>query len=941
MSTESRAASQTRPLVFAPFSFDTATEQLWLGEERISMRPKTRDVLVYLLEHRDRYVTRDELCRAIWPNAHGTEHAPKQCIRELRMLLNDAAAAPRFVESAGRDGYRFIARIEGADGQTPADVKTDMQADARDEPACIGRTHELGRLNAALERVRRARSVTVLVRGEPGAGKSTLIDAFVDSVDASRRSWVARAECAESLQGAEPYAPLLTALMRLARGPGGDAVVASLERYAPSWLALMPGLLSRSHQAILERSALGVTSQRMLRELALAFEDLTASRYGVLVLEDLQWCDAATLDWLAAWARGRNLARLLVVATLRGGEHREPSLRRVLENAQAGGQGELIELSGLPADAVEACLSRRYGDASLALLVARTLDERTRGHPLFLFSLLDDWHARGLISRDGHAWHLNGNPSSLAATTPGNITQLIETRIDGLDDFAQRLLEAASVAGTSFAAATLAAAQQIDVETAEEACERLARRHGLLETALAQAWPDGTVSSGYTFRHALYQQALVARIPAARRAGLHRRIAGRLEAGYGTLTDGIAAALAGHFEAAREFGAAARYSRRAGELAMRRHAPRQAVQFLRSAVVFYARARASRSADALEALVALGAALIDAEGFGSVAVARTYRRAYASCRRFADMPLCIPVFCGLWNYCVTRGELGLARVLSERLAAVKARAAECDRLAACNAIGQTHLFMGEPGAARPYIDVTLARYEHARDRDLAAWYGEDPGVVCHMYAALVSWLTGEPVQAREHLAAGSRIADELAQRGAIAQMGWMRAVIDQLDGDAPAARASATALIAHCKQNDVSQWMPGALMLEGWARAMLDRDVSALATLQQGIDEWRASGARLTLPYSLGLLAEARAAVGDAAGARAAVDEALRESDATGERWYTAALSCLKGELLLGQSDNDARAAGARQLGEALALARAQGAIAFAQRAQDSLRRRA
>jgi DNA-binding winged helix-turn-helix (wHTH) protein len=935
MPTQSRAAPLTRPLLFAPFRFDTATGQLWLGDERVAMRPKTRAVLAYLLEHRDRYVSRDELCRAIWPGAHGAGHAPKQCIRELRLLLDDAAAAPRFLETAGRDGYRFIARIEGAQGET--------SADAEDEPACIGREPELGRLDAALGRVRRSsRSVTVLLRGEPGVGKSTLIDAFVVPLDASRRCWVARAECAESLQGAEPYAPILAALMQLARAPGGEAVVAVFERYAPSWLALMPGLVSRSQHALLERRAVGVTSQRMSRELALAFEDLTASRAGILVLEDLQWCDTATLDWLAAWARGRNLARLLVVGTLRGGEQREPALRRVQESVQesvqAGGHGELIELAGLPADAVEACLRRRYDDASLARLVARTLDERTRGHPLFLFSLLDDWHARGLIMRDAHAWHLGTDPSSLAATTPESINQLIETRIAGLDDFARLLLEAASIAGLSFAAATVAAAQQIDLETAEDACERLARHHGLLEAAPAQSWPDGTVSSGYAFRHVLYQQALAARIPAGRRAALHRRIAARLEAGYGPLADGIATELAGHFEAAREFGAAARYGRRAGELAMRRHAPREAAQFLRRAVVSYARARASRSADALEAQVALGAALLDAEGFGSIAAARAYRRAYASGRRFADMPLCVPAFCGLWNYCVARGELGLASVLSERLAAVEPRAAGPDRLAACNAIGQTHLFRGEPGAAQSYVGATLARYAYIRDRELTAWYGEDPGVVCHMYAALTNWLVGRTAQAHEHLAAGSRLAGELAQPGAVAQMGWMRAVIGQLDGDAQAAYAAATALIAHCAQNDVTQWMPGAQVLEGWARAMLERDPAALGTMQQGIDGWRAAGVRLTRPYSLGLLAEARAAVGDVAGALAAVDEALSESDATGERWYAAALCCLKGELLLRDGGRAAHAQALRQLGEARALATGQGVPRFARRAEDSLR---
>src|SRR5712692_438959 len=99
---------------FPPFHLDPVNEQLWRGAQLLLLRPKTFAVLRYLVVHAGRLLTRDELCQAVWPDTHGSERAPKHCIRELRDILGDRVEAPRFIETLGRRGWRFIAPLTSA-----------------------------------------------------------------------------------------------------------------------------------------------------------------------------------------------------------------------------------------------------------------------------------------------------------------------------------------------------------------------------------------------------------------------------------------------------------------------------------------------------------------------------------------------------------------------------------------------------------------------------------------------------------------------------------------------------------------------------------------------------------------------------------------------------------------------------------------------------------
>lgn len=231
-------------------------------------------------------------------------------------------------------------------------------------------------LATALSGVRQVGFVT----GEAGLGKTTLVDAFLAALT-DDELWIGQGQCLEHYGAGEAYFPILEALGRLCRGAGGHDLVALLAQQAPTWLVHMPGLLSPADLEALQRRVLGASRERMLREFAEVLAGLTATRPLVLVLEDLHWSDASTLDLLAALARRREPARFLLLGTYRPADatqHDQP-LRTVVSELALHGQCASLPLTPLTAVAVGDYLARRFPAARFPADLAPLLYQRTDG----------------------------------------------------------------------------------------------------------------------------------------------------------------------------------------------------------------------------------------------------------------------------------------------------------------------------------------------------------------------------------------------------------------------------------------------------------------------------------------------------------------------------------------------------------------------------------
>src|SRR5262249_5132348 len=131
----------------------------------------------------------------------------------------------------------------------------------------VGRRLELQHLEHALTRALAGQRVVVFVTGEPGTGKTALLNAFCEGVSDRADVRVTRGQCIEQYGAGEPYLPVLEASERLARAMNGRGLVEVLRQHAPTWAAQLPSLLTPAERQALERELRGATQARMLREM--------------------------------------------------------------------------------------------------------------------------------------------------------------------------------------------------------------------------------------------------------------------------------------------------------------------------------------------------------------------------------------------------------------------------------------------------------------------------------------------------------------------------------------------------------------------------------------------------------------------------------------------------------------------------------------------------
>jgi DNA-binding winged helix-turn-helix (wHTH) protein/tetratricopeptide (TPR) repeat protein len=571
---------------FADFRLDLANACLWRGTQPVVLTPKAFAVLHYLVTHANRLVTKDTLLDAIWPETAISDAVVRIAIGELRRALGDTAQAPRFIATVYRRGYRFVAPVTQA---LPLDTASSGPPTLLQEPArphhpslaavpLVGREAVLDHLRAAWAQARQGQRQMRFITGEPGLGKTAVIAVFLAEAATDPAVWVAGGQCVEHYGTGEAYLPVLEALGQLCRGPGQEHLVALLQQHAPTWLVQMPWLLTTAHRVQLRDELQGATRERMLREFAELVDRLTATTPLILFFEDLHWSDYATLDLLALLARRRTPAHLLVLGTYRPVEAivRHHPLRTVAQELQRHGYATELPLALLSAEAVAAYLAARFPQQRFSTPLGPWLHQRTDGHPLFLVTLVQVLVERGVLHSQHGCWTLQGKIEDMAVEVPESLRQLLEQHLTRLPLEAQRVLEVASVAGVEFVAAGVAAGLAADTTTVEEHCEALVERQ-LLHPVGVTTWPDGTVTAGYAFVHALYQQAVYERLGAGRRARLHQRLGGCLEAAYGAQAGEIAAELAEHFVRGHDTRRAVHYLRQAGDNALARSASRAAV----------------------------------------------------------------------------------------------------------------------------------------------------------------------------------------------------------------------------------------------------------------------------------------------------------------------------------------------------------------------------
>ncbi len=735
------------PIAFGPFRLDLEKRRLLRGETPIELRRKAFEVLRHLAERSGSVVTNDELLDAVWPGTAVTPQTVTNVIRELRLALADRAGGAHWIRTLRGRGHVF----------EPADAG----ASAAPATVVVGRATERQRLAAHWTRVvERGTPELVFVTGEPGIGKTTLVDDGVATLVGSLGATVrhGRGACVEQHGRPESFLPILSALEQVASGPQSREVVATLRRSAPTWLMRLPHLLRPDERMRIEPSLVGATATRMLREGLAAMRALSETAPLLLVVEDLHWADAATLDFVAGLARSPAPLRLLLIATFRPVDaairaHPITELARALVLERRAAE---IALAPFDADGVAAYLRARLGRGDAHLELAARLESLSAGNPLFLHALVDELVESGAFTITDDGWHLADDADRLLADLPESLRAFVASEAARLPHPLRRVVEAASVIGTDALVPELATMLARPPAEVADACERLASVGRIFRRAGEGTWHDGSRAGRYAFPHTAHRRIVYDGLPTHDRQAWHQKLALGLEAASGTSAPVIAARLAAHFDQGGLGERAVDYHDLAAAAAEARFAYGEAVTHLTSALErldVAAGAGGDRSPRAGFLCLRLGENLVLAHGYSQPEVEDAYARALATFERERFTLGIFTAEMGLTVVDLTRARHRAAYERTRRLTALAASDHPAFAPIAHCWAGFASSALGELGRARRELEAGVAD-------------GGDPGLprnfsvprMLRSQLALVQTVAGDAAAAGRSAAAARALA---------------------------------------------------------------------------------------------------------------------------------------------------------------------------------------
>ncbi len=812
----------------------------------------------------------------------------------------------------------------------------------------VGRQQERLVLRAAFEEAAAGRGLLLCVTGEPGLGKTTLVEDFLEELAASGRAWgLARGRCSERLAGAEAYLPFLEALDSLLQGEGGAAAAQAMKVLAPTWyVQLAPLAVEVPSLARVLAEAKEASQERRKRDLVVFLREVSRQRPLVMFLEDIHWADPSSVDLLAYLGSRCSEWGLVLVVTYRPSDllRSQHPFGPIKLELQGRGVCREISLPFLSRDDFDRYLALAFGEHQFPNELAMVLHARTEGNPLFMVDLLRYLRDRGVIvQEDGH-WALVRALPDLHQELPESVRGMVQRKVDQLSMADRHLLMAASVQGREFDSAVVAQVLGREAAEVEERLDVLEHVHALVRFVREQTFPDGALTVRYGFVHVLYQNALYAALQPTRKAAWSAAAARALQGYYGEKSAGLAAELAMLFEAARDHERAADNYLVAAENAARIFAHHEALALARRGLALLQTLPDSseRARRELPLLVALGLQVQVAQGYAAPEAERTYARAHVLCEQVQEASLLFPVLFGLWMFYEVRSELGKSQALAERLFTLAQRAQDpAQLLQARQALAVTAHCLGDPLASREHMEQGIAVYETGQTSSPTFFYGQEPGVAHLAFGSVALWLLGYPDQAVERCREAVALSGELGQPSTLAAGACISPPCSSsTSARGRQSRGAAEAAMAIATEHGFSFWRASGLIMGGWALAEQGASARGIAQLHQGLTALLATGAETYRTYYLALLAQALGWEGQIEEGLGVLAEALALMHATGESFHGAELHRLKGEFLLRQEAAEGACREAEAcFRQALTIARRQQARSLELRAAMSLTR--
>ena len=765
-----------------------------------------------------------------------------------------------------------IARASGGGRRTGARTLTPF----------VGREEELVLLARRWERARVGEGQLVLVVGEPGLGKSRLIEEFHARLAETPHTWVEWS--ASQLLQNTPLHPIAEwGRLRFGADAPAEQRLADLEgtlrligldptEHAPLLAPLVDIPLPPSRAANFSPEEL---RRRQLTAMAAWVLAGARSQPAVVAFEDLHWADPTSLDLMRALAERGAQASLLIIATTRP-EFRPPwSVRS---------HHSVISLSPLDRVQVAKMVAELSAHHALSRDIVEGVSERTGGVPLFVEEV-----TRLLLERGEQGG---------AQAIPPTLQQSLAARLDRLGS-ARETAQIGAVLGRGFSYALLQSVAGLDESALRSSLERLA------EADILFVEGDGAQAT-YRFKHALIQDAAYDSLLKSRRQGLHARAAEILRESASPEPE----AIAHHFTQAGLDDTAIEWWGKAGDQALRRSAFQEAIAHLGKAIEMADRAGATaRSAPRGSAApnqrltqlhVARANALWAARGVGAPETTEAFARARESASGDKDAPERLPSDFGLWASSYIRGELPEMRAHAAAfLRDVEASPNSPEASVAHRTAGITCWFVGDYREARDHLERALALFRPGRDDDLAFRFGQDPGVVAMANLAAASWPLGEVDRAISLIDRMKTRVAGLTHISTLASGKLYAAMFELMRGDHLRATTNALELVRLTGEQELPMFRAYGVFLKGWTSAASGTSGSGLEDMRRGVEQLREQNVLFFDGLLKIALAEAEARAGDPDRAVAILDEALATADRLGYRAFEAELHRARGDALL------------------------------------------
>jgi class 3 adenylate cyclase/tetratricopeptide (TPR) repeat protein len=770
----------------------------------------------------------------------------------------------------------------------------------------IGRDDEMAVIMRRWERTRAGDGQLVLIVGEPGLGKSRLIEEFHARLRDVPHTWV-EWSCSPLLQNT-PLRPI--AEWGRARFGGGDVPVerrlaeleSSLAQVKLDPAEIAPLVAPLVDIPLPKERVPNLTPEDLRRRQLAALSNwvMAGARVQPIVLafEDLHWADPTTLDVLRSLTEQGALAPLFILATLRP-EFRPPWSMRShhgtislapLDRAQVRDMvAELSVRHALPTDTVEDVASR------------------TGGVPLFVEEV-----TRLLLER---------GEQGTAQAIPPTLQQSLMARLDRLGP-ARDVAHIASVIGRGFSYDLLRAVGGIEDASLHAALEKL----GEADILLTQGLPP---HADYRFKHALIQDVAYENLLKSRRQALHRRVAEALRDQFADIAAAEPEVLAHHFTQAGLTDAAIEWWGKAGDQALRGSAFQEAISHLGKAIEMADKAGDAGATHRVKLQTDYAQAMLWSKGYLAPETAAAFKRAQELAGRNDTSGDRLVALYGQWAGQFMRAELQDARYSAELfISEAKDGTGPAEALAFGRMQGLPRLLQGEFESARDYLQEALRIDDSELDRETKLRYGVESASCAGSYLALTLWQLGEFDQARRVMqeAIARAVASGHFPTQAIAY--YVEGLLEMLFGHVDAAVRAAQSVVEMCREHGISHFLICGTLLLNCARSRAGNKSSSPTEMREALSAYIASGTRSVLPMLLGFIAEVEAEAENFGEASTRVDEALALARQNGEGWTDSLLHRIRGEILLKRDPSNPAPAEEAFL-TAISIARQQKAKSF------------